>query len=363
MYPVPPSAATYGATETHHRQLVRRRPGAALAHRAGHQGGRPVARHEWVRNGSADVSADDIVASCDDSLKRLQTDVIDLYQIHWPTRNVPMFGACTSTRPRTAPSRRSTSSCALAAAGARRARCAMSGCRNETPWGVAEFVRLADAARAAAHRHRAERLQPDQSLGRQRPGRGDAALPGVAAGLFAAGLRPADRQVRRRRLRRPGRAAGASRSSPAMRKQRWGRARGAGRGAPLQRAGARARPDADAHGAGLLLPQLARGQHHHRRDHAWRSSTRTSTPGARRCRPSCWRPSTDPLGTCATRRSDRAAVAMEGTSTSARRRPRSGCAGTASPSPSTSTTTSTTAAPPNRRASSAWTSMRWSRRW
>jgi aryl-alcohol dehydrogenase-like predicted oxidoreductase len=46
----------------------------------------------WVREGSG-MTAKDIVASCDASLKRLQTDVIDLYQIHWPERHVPAFGA------------------------------------------------------------------------------------------------------------------------------------------------------------------------------------------------------------------------------------------------------------------------------
>ena len=64
-----------------------------------------------------------------------------------------------------------------------------------------------------------------------------------------------------------------------MRKQRQGRPEAL---AAARRYNALAREHGltpDAHGAGLLLPQLARGQHDHRRDHAWRSSTRTSTPG------------------------------------------------------------------------------------
>jgi aryl-alcohol dehydrogenase-like predicted oxidoreductase len=39
------------------------------------------------------MTAADIVASCEGSLRRLQTEVIDLYQIHWPERHVPAFGA------------------------------------------------------------------------------------------------------------------------------------------------------------------------------------------------------------------------------------------------------------------------------
>ena len=48
---------------------------------------------DWIRNGSTDLTPADIVQACDDSLQRLQTDVIDLYQIHWPNRNAPAFGA------------------------------------------------------------------------------------------------------------------------------------------------------------------------------------------------------------------------------------------------------------------------------
>ena len=45
----------------------------------------------WIREGKG-MTAADIVASCEGSLRRLQTDVIDLYQIHWPERHVPAFG-------------------------------------------------------------------------------------------------------------------------------------------------------------------------------------------------------------------------------------------------------------------------------
>ena len=53
----------------------------------------PSRNMDWVRNGSRNLTAAEIVQACDDSLRRLRTDRIDLYQIHWPNRNVPIFGS------------------------------------------------------------------------------------------------------------------------------------------------------------------------------------------------------------------------------------------------------------------------------
>ena len=91
MYAVPASADTCGATETFIGNWFAKNPGAreklVLATKvAGPSRGMP-----WIREGTG-MSGQDILNACDASLRRLQTDVIDLYQIHWPERHVPVFG-------------------------------------------------------------------------------------------------------------------------------------------------------------------------------------------------------------------------------------------------------------------------------
>ena len=79
----------------------------------------------------------------DDSLKRLQTDYIDLYQIHWPDRNVPMFGEVAfdrqNEREMVAIAEQLTTFAELIQAGKIR----HLGVSNETSWGICEFSHIA----------------------------------------------------------------------------------------------------------------------------------------------------------------------------------------------------------------------------
>ncbi len=92
MYPVPPAQPTQGSTE----KIV----GSWLAKNKGQRDKVIVAskiagpgRRDWIRNGENHVTKKTIPWAIEDSLKRLQTDYLDLYQIHWPERYVPAFGA------------------------------------------------------------------------------------------------------------------------------------------------------------------------------------------------------------------------------------------------------------------------------
>ena len=50
----------------------------------------------WIRGGPASLSAKDILEALEGSLKRLQTDYIDIYQLHWPDRCVHKLPASKS---------------------------------------------------------------------------------------------------------------------------------------------------------------------------------------------------------------------------------------------------------------------------
>ena len=142
-YSVPARQQTSGRTESIIGNWFAKNPGArqklVLATKvAGPSRGMP-----WVRQGEG-MTARDIQASCEASLKRLKTEVIDLYQIHWPERNVPMFGAIYYDP---AKERTVTSIHEQLDAFARlrqQGKIREIGLSNETPYGVHEFVRLAE---------------------------------------------------------------------------------------------------------------------------------------------------------------------------------------------------------------------------
>jgi len=89
MYAVPPSAETYGKTEAIIGHWLNedpsRRQNIVLASKIAGPG------FSYIRDGS-NISGASVIAAVETSLKRLQTDYIDLYQLHWPNRKSPHFG-------------------------------------------------------------------------------------------------------------------------------------------------------------------------------------------------------------------------------------------------------------------------------
>ncbi len=90
MYPVPPKADTFTRTEQILGKWLAKQPRDKIILTSKVAG--PRRGMDWIRGGPASLDSHNIRSAVEDSLKRLNTDYIDLYQLHWPERNVPMFG-------------------------------------------------------------------------------------------------------------------------------------------------------------------------------------------------------------------------------------------------------------------------------
>lgn len=142
MYPVPGREATQGRTETYVGNWLKHqsRDGVILTTKVTG----PNRDFKWIRGGPKSLDRRNIVEAVEGSLKRLRTDYVDLYQIHWPERNVPMFGQTEFDpileRDGIPIHEQLETLAGLIKAGKIR----YIGLSNETPWGVCEFTRLAD---------------------------------------------------------------------------------------------------------------------------------------------------------------------------------------------------------------------------
>ncbi|WP_394789330.1 aldo/keto reductase [Rhodoferax sp.] len=144
MYSVPARAETYGATETILGNWFAKHPGARQKVVLATKVAGPARGMPWVRNGSADLTRAEIIDACHGSLHRLRTDVIDLYQIHWPARHVPAFGSVYFDPEKDLPVASIHEQLEALATLVKQGKVKAIGLSNETPYGVHEFVRLAE---------------------------------------------------------------------------------------------------------------------------------------------------------------------------------------------------------------------------
>ncbi len=144
MYPVPPTAETYGRTE----EIV----GTWLAARGTRdrvvlatKAVGPGERFAHVRDGKPRFDRANLTRAVEDSLRRLRTDRIDLYQLHWPERSVNSFGKLGYTHVEDEATTPLAETLAVLADLVRAGKIRHVGLSNETPWGMMTFARIADA--------------------------------------------------------------------------------------------------------------------------------------------------------------------------------------------------------------------------
>jgi aryl-alcohol dehydrogenase-like predicted oxidoreductase len=143
MYSVPPKAETCGHTETIIGNWFAKNPGARQKLVVATKVAGPSRGMPWIRD-HLNLTVKDFVTSCEASLRRLQTDVIDLYQIHWPERHVPAFGAVYYDPKKENSEITIHAQLEALAQLVKAGKVRHVGLSNETPYGVHEFVRLAE---------------------------------------------------------------------------------------------------------------------------------------------------------------------------------------------------------------------------
>ncbi len=89
LYSVPPTAESYGKTEIMIGNWFEKRKNREKIILASKVAGPGL---DWIRGGKNSFNEDGIKKAIDGSLKRLKTDYIDLYQLHWPERSTNCFG-------------------------------------------------------------------------------------------------------------------------------------------------------------------------------------------------------------------------------------------------------------------------------
>ena len=149
MYPVPPQPLTQGRTETYIGQWLCERPSRrdqiVLASKAAGPT-RTAARPSHVRAGRLSFNATNLTEAVNDSLKRLQTDYLDLYQLHWPDRSTNYFGEMNYRHVADEETIAIEETLAALAQLIRAGKIRHIGVSNETPWGVARFLQAANTA-------------------------------------------------------------------------------------------------------------------------------------------------------------------------------------------------------------------------
>ena len=146
MYSIPPTAESYGKTET----II----GNWLARHAEQRGDIILASKiapglPWVRGGKP-LSRETVIEAVDNSLQRLQTDYIDLYQLHWPNRTSPHFGKHFPNRYAfTAASAEAETAGMLDIlqgldACVKAGKIRYCGLSDDTPWGTATYLKLSE---------------------------------------------------------------------------------------------------------------------------------------------------------------------------------------------------------------------------
>lgn len=145
MYAVPPRAETFGRTEEIIGNWLAargRRDRLVIATKVTG----PTTHFPYIRDGRLRLDRVNIETAIDDSLRRLKTDYVDLYQLHWPDRPLRAFGRLDYQH---VEGEETPIEETLEALGdlIRAGKVRRVGLSNETPWGAMRFLALSEAGK------------------------------------------------------------------------------------------------------------------------------------------------------------------------------------------------------------------------
>ncbi|MCL6239067.1 MULTISPECIES: NADP(H)-dependent aldo-keto reductase [Acinetobacter] len=146
MYPVPPKPETQGSTETIIGNWIAARGGRDKIILASKIAG-PSQGGSHIRDGQTKFIASEIESALDHSLLRLQTDYLDLYQLHWPQRPTNFFGKLGYGNAEANSTQTITNleeTLVALSHEVKKGRIRSIGLSNETPWGTLKFLQLAE---------------------------------------------------------------------------------------------------------------------------------------------------------------------------------------------------------------------------
>jgi len=146
MYPTPTRAETWRTTERYIGSWLAASGGRERIVLASKIAGpaRDPAGQQHIRDGLSRHDRRNIVEALDGSLKRLNTDYLDLYQLHWPDRKTNFFGQREYPYLDDADSVAIEETLSVLAEQVKAGKVRHIGVSNETPWGVAEFIKQSE---------------------------------------------------------------------------------------------------------------------------------------------------------------------------------------------------------------------------
>ena len=141
MYPVPPREETQGLTETYIGNWLAARGNRDQVVLASKVAGPGMV--DYLRGGPK-LNREHIEQALSDSLKRLRTDYLDLYQVHWPARATNFFGQLGYSHQPDDDATPIEETAAALKSLVDSGRVRTIGISNETPWGFMEWIRAHD---------------------------------------------------------------------------------------------------------------------------------------------------------------------------------------------------------------------------